>query len=143
MMTRPQKPFGAESAKAYAGAGGLRQYFTVEPKPTPLIMGRGRGRPSKKRKMHLALGDKPVDTIEREEQQYPPPVANGLFQKKNTHINWRKGEHCDLMEKAIHDWHKMAGNNNNVEACCKCYKFAKRYGIPPQTFYKYVKPNNP
>jgi hypothetical protein len=47
------------------------------------------------------------------------------------------------MEKAIHDWHKMAGNINNAKACCKCYKFAKSYGIPPQTFYKYVKPNNP
>jgi hypothetical protein len=91
MMPRPQKLFGAESAKAYAGAGGLRQYFAVKLKPAPLIMGHGCGHPSKKRKTHLALGDNrpahyaQVNTLEGGKQKDPPPAANGLF-KKSTHI---------------------------------------------------------
>jgi hypothetical protein len=133
MMPHPQKTFGAESAKAYTGSGGLRQYFAVKPKSAPLIMGRGCGHPSKKRKTHLALGDEPVNMLEGEEQQDPPPAANGLLQK-NMHINWRKGGHRDLMEKAIHDWRKMVGNINNIKACCKCYKFSKSYGIPHPNF---------
>jgi hypothetical protein len=90
-MPRPHKTFGAESAKAYAGAGGLRQYFAVKPKPGPLKMGCGCGHPSKKRKTHHALGDDgpahnaPVDTLEGEEQQDPLPAANGLFQKKQAY----------------------------------------------------------
>ena len=47
--------------------------------------------------------------LEGEEQQVPP-AANILFKKK-TRINWGKGKHRDLLEKAIQDWHKiMAGN---------------------------------
>jgi hypothetical protein len=42
-MPRPQKLFGAESAKAYAGAGGLKQYFAVNLKPPPEKLGRGHG----------------------------------------------------------------------------------------------------
>ena len=49
-MPRSQKLFGAESAKAYAGAGGLTWYFAVKPKPPMPPLGRGRSRPSKKRK---------------------------------------------------------------------------------------------
>jgi hypothetical protein len=37
----------------------------------------------------------------------------------------------------------MAGNINNIKGCCECYEFANNYGIPPQTFYKYIKPTNP
>jgi hypothetical protein len=37
----------------------------------------------------------------------------------------------------------MAGNIKNIEECCKCYEFAKNYGIPPQTLYMYIKPTTP
>jgi hypothetical protein len=89
MMPHPQKLFGAESAKAYAGAGGLTQYFAVKPKPSP--PGHGCGRPSKKKKTQHALGDglahnAPVNMFEGEEQQAPPPAANVSFQiKKDAH----------------------------------------------------------
>jgi hypothetical protein len=53
------------------------------------------------------------------------------YSKKNMSINWGKGEHRDLMEKAIHDWHKMSGNINKVKVCHKCYEFAKTYRPPP------------
>jgi hypothetical protein len=103
-MPRPQKLFGAESAKAYAGAGGLAQYFAVKPKPPP--PGSGRGCPSKKRKTQHALGDgsahnAPVNMFEWEEQQAPPPAANVSFQIKKTCINWRIGKHRDLQGRAI------------------------------------------
>jgi hypothetical protein len=139
MLPHPQKLFGAESAKAYAGAGCLRQYFTGKPKPPPLIMGCGHGCPSKRRKTHLALGDNgpahnaPVYTLEGEEHRIPH-LRQMDYSKKNMRINWGKGEHHDLLEKAIYGWRKMAGNINNGEACCKCYKFAKNYGIIPPNF---------
>jgi hypothetical protein len=82
--------------------------------------------------------------FEGEEQQAPPPAANVSFQIKKTRINWGKGKHRDLLGRAIQDWHKrMAGNINNIKGCRECYEFAKNYGIPPQTFYKYIKPTNP
>ena len=138
-MPRSQKLFGAESAKAYAGAGGLTWYFAVKPKPPMPPLGRGRGRPSKKRKTQHALRNgsahnAPVNMLEGEEQQ-APPAANMLIKKK-TRINWGKGKHRDLLEKAIQDWCKiMAGNIKNIEGCRKCYEFAKNYGTHPQTFY--------
>jgi hypothetical protein len=147
MMPHPQKLFGAESAKAYAGAGGLTQYFAIKPKPPP--PGRGCGRPSKKRKTQHALSDRsahnaPVNMFEGEEQQAPPPAANVSFQIKKTRINWGKGKHHDLLGRAIQDWCKrMAGNINKIKGCRECYEFAKNYGIPSQTFYKYIKPTNP
>jgi hypothetical protein len=82
--------------------------------------------------------------FEGKEQQAPPSAANVLFQIKKTRINWGKGKHRDLLGRAIQDWRKrMAGNINNIKWCCECYKFAKNYRIPPQTFYKYIKPTNP
>jgi hypothetical protein len=82
--------------------------------------------------------------FEGEEQQAPPPAANVSFQIKKQRINWEKGKHCDLLGRAIQDWCKrMAGNINNIKGCRECYEFAKNYGIPPQTFYKYIKPTNP
>ena len=62
-----------------------------------------------------------------------------LFSKK-THINWGKGEHCDLLAKAIQDWLKKKGNaiNKNVEEICSAHEFANKLWIPPQTFYKYI-----
>jgi hypothetical protein len=143
-MPRPQKLFGAKSAKAYAGAGGLMQYFTVKPKPPP--PGRDRGRPSKKRKTQHALGDgsahnAPVNMFEGEEQQAPPPAANVSFQIKKTHINWGKGKHHDLLGRAIQDWRKrIAGNINNIKGCCECYcrkllinvPYIRTFGVPDQ-----------
>jgi hypothetical protein len=130
-MPLSQKLFGAESAKAYAGAGGLTWYFAVKPKPPLPPLGRGRGRPSKKRKtqctsQHVRRGRTAGSTCGK------------YIIKKKTRINWGKGKHRDLLEKAIQDWRKiMADNikNINIKGCCKCYKFTKNYGPPPQTFY--------
>ena len=88
-MPCSQKLFGAESAKAYAGAGGLTWYFAVKPKPPPPPLGRGLGRPSKKRKTQHALRNgsahnAPVNMLEGEEQQ-APPAANMLIKKKDAH----------------------------------------------------------
>jgi hypothetical protein len=82
--------------------------------------------------------------FEGEEQQAPPPAANVSFRIKKMRINRGKGKHRDLLGRAIQDWRKrMAGNINNIKGCRECYEFAKNYGIPPQTFYKYIKPTNP
>jgi hypothetical protein len=126
--------------------GGSRSTLLLNQSPPP---GRGRGRPSKKRKTQHALGDRsahnaPVNMFEGEEQQAPPPVANVSFQIKKMRINWGKGKHRDLLVRAIQDWRKrMAENINNIKGCRECYKFTNSYGIPPQTFYKYIKPINP
>ncbi len=147
-MPRPQKLFGAKSAKAYAGSGGLTQHFAVKPKPPP--PGRGCGCRSKKRKTQHALCDglahnAPVNNFEGEEQQAPPPVANVSFQIKKTRINWGKEKHRDLMGRAIQDWReRMAVSTSttsrgvvNVTNSLTIMEF------PPQTFYKYIKPTNP
>jgi hypothetical protein len=93
-MPCPQKLFGAESAKAYAGAGGLTRYFAVKRKPPSPPLGRGHGRPSKKRKTQHTLcngsaHNAPVNMLEGEEQQ-APPVANVLFKKYAYQLGKRK-----------------------------------------------------
>jgi hypothetical protein len=139
-MQRPQKPFGAKPAKAYAGAGRLTQYFAVKPKPPSPMPGCGHGRPPKKTKTQHALPDgsahnAPVNISEGGEQPAPPaPVANVVSSpKKKMRINWGKGDHRDLLEKAIQEWRKrMAGNMNNTEGCRNCYEFAKNMESPPK-----------
>ena len=60
--------------------------------------------------------------------------------KKKTCINWGKGEHRDLLEKAISDWLKKEGDaiNEQGEEVLDVHEFANKLGIPPQTFYKYI-----
>jgi len=60
--------------------------------------------------------------------------------KKKTRINCGKGEHCDLLKKAISDWLKKEGDaiNEQSEEILDMHEFANKLGIPPQTFYKYI-----
>ena len=60
--------------------------------------------------------------------------------KKKTRINWGKGEHRDLLEKAISDWLKKEGDtiNEQDEEILDMHEFTNKLGIPPQTFYKYI-----
>jgi hypothetical protein len=64
--------------------------------------------------------------------------------KKKTRINWGKGEHCDLLEKAISDWLKKEGDsiNEQDEEILDVHEFANKLGISPQTFYKYICTDN-
>ena len=39
-----------------------------------------------------------------------PPTVNALTTLKKTRINWGKGEHRDLLAKAIQDWLNEEGN---------------------------------
>ncbi len=60
----------------------------------------------RKGKTQHALGDgsahnAPVNMLEGEEQQAPPPAANVSFQIKKTRINGGKGKHRDLLGRAI------------------------------------------
>jgi hypothetical protein len=64
--------------------------------------------------------------------------------KKKISINWGKGEHRDLLEKAISDWLKKEGDtiNEQGEEILDVHEFANKLGIPPQTFYKYICTDN-
>jgi hypothetical protein len=66
--------------------------------------------------------------------------VNVLTTLKKTHINWGKGEHRDLLAKAIQDWLNKVGNaiDKNGEEILEAHLFANKLGIPPQTFYKNI-----
>jgi len=69
-----------------------------------------------------------------------PPTVNALTTLKKTRINWGKGEHRDLLAKAIRDWLNKEGDtiDENGEEILEAHLFANKLGIPPQTFYKYI-----
>ena len=69
-----------------------------------------------------------------------PPKVNVLTTLKKTHINWGRGEHHDLLAKAIQDWLNKEGDaiDDNGEEILDACLFANKLGTPPQTFYKYI-----
>jgi hypothetical protein len=101
-MVPPNKLFGAESAKAYAGAQGIKQFFAViQPKTKNLG-----SRPPKKRKKNVLIDADTSSAMTRAPDSPPdsPLIVDVLVMtKKKTCINWGKGEHRDLLEKAISD----------------------------------------
>jgi hypothetical protein len=136
-MARPKKPFEAASATAYAGgAQGIKQFFAVI---QPKNLG---GRPPKKRKKN-GLIDANTSAIAAAPDSPPnfPLIVNVLVMtKKKTRINLGKGEHRDLLTKAISDWLKKEGDaiNENGKEIIDVHEFTNKLGIPPQTFYKYI-----
>jgi hypothetical protein len=114
-MAPPKKPFEAASAKAYAGAKGIKRFFDViQPKKKA-------GRPPKKRKKNGVIAANTSANATRDSPPMvnaltspltvnamvnaltSPPTVNALTTLKKTRINWGKGEHRDLLAKAIQD----------------------------------------
>jgi hypothetical protein len=152
-MAPPLKPFDAKAAERYAGKGGVKQYFKVVPKPKPQPAKRKRGRPKKKRKAAaLALAAPEVITIDDDESIEPvpgpdidAPTVEENAPRKKSRTNWGKRENRTKMEKAINDWVDKSGDiyDNNGEMIDDWKVFANKVGIPPDTFYKYIRPKNP
>ena len=135
------------------GEGGIKQYFKVTPKPQPP---KPRGRPPKKRKARST-------NIPRTELPVPAPVAaletaegaapavarfvdiENEQKKKKSRTNWGTGEHRIKLDKALNDWSKKEGDifDDNGEMIDNWRVFANKVDIPADTFYKYIKPNNP
>jgi hypothetical protein len=136
-MAPPNKPFGAVSAKAYAGAQGIKQFFAgIQPKNLG-------GRPPKKRKKNVLIDADTSSAMTTAPDSPPdsPLIVDVLVMtKKKTRINWGKGEHCDWLKKAISDWLKKEGDaiNEQGEEIIDVHEFANKLGIPPQTFCKYI-----
>ena len=64
--------------------------------------------------------------------------------KNNKHINWGKGEHCDLLEKVIDGWLNKTGKeiyDDNDEEIADWRVFVNKLGVPQSTLYKYINPN--
>ena len=117
-MVYPRNKFNAETAKAWVGEGGIKQYFKVTPKPQPP---KPRGRPPKKRKARST-------NIPRTELPVPAPVAaletaegaapavarfvdiENEQKKKKSRTNWGTGEHRIKLDKALNDWSKKEGD---------------------------------
>jgi len=139
-MAPPNKPFGAVSAKAYAGAQGIKHFFAVI---QPKNLG---GRPPKKRKKNVLIdADTSAMTTAPDSPPDSPLIVDVLVMtKKKTRIDWEKGEHRDLLEKAISDWLKKEGDaiNEQGEEILDVHEFTNKLGIPPQTFYKYICTDN-
>ena len=132
-----QYSFGAVSAKAYAGAQGIKRFFAVI---QPKHLG---GRPPKKRKKNVLIDantSSAMTTAPDSPPDSPLMVDVLVTTKKKTRINWGKGEHRDLLMKAIQDWLNKEGDtiDENSEEILEAHLFANKLGIPPQTFYKYI-----
>jgi hypothetical protein len=71
----------------------------------------------------------------------PAPVNTG----KQKCINWGKGEHRDIMAKAINDWVNKEGDiyDNNGEEIKEWKVFANKVGIPPNSFFPSINAKNP
>ncbi len=121
-MAPPKKPFEAASAKAYAGAQGIKRFFAViQPKKKA-------GQPPKKRKKNGVIAANTSANATRDSPPMvnvltspptvntmvnaltSPPTVNALTTLKKTRINWGKGEHRDLLAKAIQDWLNKEGD---------------------------------
>ena len=132
-MAPPNKPFGAVSAKAYAGGQGIKQFFAVI---QPKNLG---GRPPKKRKKNVLINvdtSSAMTTAPDSPTDAPLIVDMMVTTKKKTCIYWGKREHRDLLEKAISDWLKKEGDtiNEQDEEILDMHEFTNKLGIPPQTF---------
>ena len=126
-----QEAIEAASAKAYAGAQGIKWFFAViQPKKKA-------GQPPKMMKKNGVIT---ANTSAKNATRDSPPMVNVLTTLKKTRIKWGKGEHRDLLAKAIQDWLNKEGDtiNKNGEEILGVHLFANKLGIPPQTFYKYI-----
>ena len=103
-MVYPHNTFDAETAKAWVGEGGMKQYFKVIPKPKPP---KPRGRPPKRKARSTnkpptefnsaAPVPAPVAALETAEGA-APAVARFVDieneqKKKKSRTNWGTGEH--------------------------------------------------
>ena len=155
-MVYPHNTFDAETAKAWVGEGGMKQYFKVIPKPKPP---KPRGRPPKRKARSTnkpptefnsaAPVPAPVAALETAEGA-APAVARFVDieneqKKKKSRTNWGTGEHRIKLDKALNDWSKKEGDifDDNGEMIDNWRVFANKVDIPADTFYKYIKPNNP
>jgi hypothetical protein len=155
-MVYPHNTFDAETAKAWVGEGRMKQYFKVIPKPKPP---KPRGRPPKRKARSTnkpptefnsaAPVPAPVAALETAEGA-APAVARFVDieneqKKKKSRTNWGTGEHRIKLDKALNDWSKKEGDifDDNGEMIDNWRVFANKVDIPADTFYKYIKPNNP
>ena len=71
------------------------------------------------------------------------PPAPAPARKKAPRINWGKGVHRDIMEKALRDWFNKTGYvfDDNGEAIDSWKVYANKVGIPHNTFFKYIHPD--
>jgi len=154
-MVYPRNKFDAETAKAWVGEGGMKQYFKVIPKPKPP---KPRGRPPKRKARSTnkpptefnsaAPVPAPVPALETAKGA-APAVARFVDieneqKKKKSRTNWGTGEHRIKLDKAVNDWSKKEGDifDKNGEMIDNWRVFANKVNIPADTFYKYIKPNN-
>ena len=65
-----------------------------------------------------------------------PPTVNALTTLKKTRINWGKGEHRDLLTKAIRDWLNEEGDaiDENGEEILEAHLILKQAWDPPANF---------
>ena len=148
------RTFDAETAKAWVGEGGMKQYFQVVPTPKPP---KARGRPPKRK---ARSANKPPTVIDTAAAPVPAPVAaldtakgaapavasfvdiENEQKKKKSRTNLGTGEHRIKLEKALNDWSKKEGDifDGNGEIIDDWKVFARKVDIPADTFYKYIKP---
>jgi len=165
---RKYKPFSKEDADAYAGKGGLSNFFPVVPKKKkrgrPAKNAKKRGRPPRNNKSpptpppHLRKsppeiaaanndGNDGVGPVEEDgEEEEDDDVDNedaGAPKKKRSRINWGAPPHRAKMETAINDWFQKTGDavDSNGEAIEDAKIFAGLVDIPYNTLYKYIQPN--
>jgi len=135
-MVRSRNTFDAETAKAWVGEGGMKQYFKVIPKPKPP---KPRGRPPKRKTRFNSAAPVPAPAVatfvDIENEQ----------KKKKSRTNWGTREPCIKLEKSLNDWSKKEGGifDENGEIIDDWKVFPSKVDIPADTFYKYIKPNNP
>ena len=130
-MGRTFQPFKKEESKKLHGEGGIKQFFSVLPKPKkvgcPKKKRRGRKpkqwcnlseeTPLSQRKAPpestpaTAQANSPTDGISNGDKQPPDDVlVQQPAPKKPTRINWGKGDHRIKMEKTINDWLEEEGD---------------------------------
>jgi len=141
-MVYPHNTFDAETAKAWVGEGGMKQYFKVIPKPKPP---KPRGRPPKRKARSTnkpptefnsaAPVPAPVAALETAEGA-APAVARFVDieneqKKKKSRTNWGTGEHRIKLDKALNDWSKKEGDifDDNGEMIDNWRVFANKVDI--------------
>jgi hypothetical protein len=156
-MVFPHNTFDAETAKAWVGEGGMKQYFKVIPKPKP---SKPQGCPPKRKARSTntpptelnsaAPVPAPVTALDTAEGAAPAVarfvvVTENEQKKKTSRTNWGTREPRIKLEKALNDWSKKEGGifDENGEIIDDWKVFPSKVDIPADTFYKYIKPNNP
>ena len=147
-MAKTKRVFNRRLAPAFAGVGGIAQYFNIIKK---------RGRPSKKcNQENSEIEDNASDIEDNASNIAPLASQDGDEGKtesqskeeeapqKKKRRNWGVGDDRLLMDKAVNDWFEKGElkYDDNGEEITDYRIYARRECIPVNTFYKYICTNN-